>query len=175
MCFGIRGSESHLLRIKTKSSLVKFFMRIFFDACVCVYKVVILVFIGKKLTKMEKKKVMIVEDDNVLSQAMSLSLKNDDYELIVATDGGEAERLIQQEVPDLVFLDLLLPVKNGFEVLKIVRQNPITKDIPVVVLSNYDEVSSTDEAKKLGVKEYIVKANMGIDDLPKIVRKYLPV
>jgi DNA-binding response OmpR family regulator len=122
----------------------------------------------------KKKKVMIVEDDTVLANALSTVLQNEGYELSLATDGEEAERMILQELPDLILLDLLLPIKNGFEVLKVMRQNPSTKDISVVILTNFEQETSISEGKKLGAKDYIVKANVDIQNIPEIVRKYLP-
>jgi len=121
----------------------------------------------------QKKKVMIVEDDTVLANALKLALENEGYELSLATDGEEAERMIKEEVPDLILLDLLLPIKNGFEVLKVMRQDPSTKDISVVILTNFEQETSINEGKKLGAKDYIVKANVDIQDVPGIVRKYL--
>ncbi len=117
---------------------------------------------------------MIVEDDTVLANALSLALQNEGYELSLATDGEEAERMILQELPDLILLDLLLPIKNGFEVLKVMRQNPETKNISVVILTNFEQETSISEGKKLGAKDYIVKANVDIQDIPEIVKKYLP-
>jgi two-component system response regulator VicR len=122
----------------------------------------------------KKMKVMIVEDDTVLANALTLALQNEGYEISLATDGEEAGRMIQEEKPDLILLDLLLPIKNGFEVLRFMRQNPSTKDISVVILTNFEQETSVAEGKKLGVKDYIVKANVDIQDIPKIVRKYLP-
>lgn len=122
----------------------------------------------------KKKKVMIVEDDTVLANALSLALQGEGYELSLATDGEEAERMIKQEVPDLVLLDLLLPIKNGFEVLKLIRKDPDTKDVSVVILTNFEQETSISEGKRLGAKDYIVKANVDIADIPGIVRKHLP-
>ncbi len=122
----------------------------------------------------QKKKVMIVEDDTVLANALSLALQNEGYELSLATDGEEAERMIKQEKPDLILLDLLLPIKNGFEVLKVMRQNPDTKDISVIILTNFEQETSINEGKKLGAKDYIVKANVDIQDVPALVKKHLP-
>lgn len=117
--------------------------------------------------------MMIVEDDTVLANALRLALENEGYELSLATDGEEAERMIKEEVPDLILLDLLLPIKNGFEVLKVMRQNPSTKDISVVILTNFEQETSINEGRKLGAKDYIVKANVDIQDVPGIVKKYL--
>ena len=124
--------------------------------------------------KMDKKKVMIVEDDAVLVNALTLSLEDEGYQIIVATDGEEAEKKILKERPDLILLDLLLPIKSGFEVLKIVRANEDTKNISVVILTNFEQETSVDEGMRLGAKDYIVKANIDIKDIPGIVKKYLP-
>lgn len=121
-----------------------------------------------------KKKVMIVEDDTVLANALSLALEDQGYQISLATDGEEAERMILAEKPDLILLDLLLPIKNGFEVLKVVRQNPDTKNISVVILTNFEQETSIDEGMRLGAKDYIVKANIDIKDIPGIVKKYMP-
>lgn len=121
-----------------------------------------------------KKKVMIVEDDTVLANALSLALEDQGYQISLATDGEEAERMILAEKPDLILLDLLLPIKNGFEVLKVVRQNPDTKNVSVVILTNFEQETSIDEGMRLGAKDYIVKANIDIKDIPGIVKKYMP-
>lgn len=124
--------------------------------------------------KMDKKKVMIVEDDAVLVNALTLALEDEGYEISVATDGEEAEKMILKEKPDLILLDLLLPIKSGFEVLKVIRGNADTKDVSVVILTNFEQETSVDEGMRLGAKDYIVKANIDIKDIPAIVKKYLP-
>ena len=121
-----------------------------------------------------KKKVMIVEDDAVLVNALTLSLEDEGYDISVATDGEEAEKMILKEKPDLILLDLLLPIKSGFEVLKAIRENAETKNISVVILTNFEQETSVDEGMRLGAKDYIVKANIDIKDIPAIVKKYLP-
>ena len=121
-----------------------------------------------------KKKVMIVEDDAVLVNALTLALEDEGYDISVATDGEAAEKMILKEVPDLILLDLLLPIKSGFEVLKVVRANPDTKNVSVVILTNFEQETSVDEGMRLGAKDYIVKANIDIKDIPVIVKKYLP-
>lgn len=122
---------------------------------------------------MDNKKVLIVEDDSVLANALSLSLKDKGYIIEVAADGQEAEDKIMASKPDLVLLDLLLPIKSGFEVLKKMREMEETKNTPVVILTNFEQESSVDEGMKLGAKDYIVKANIDIQDVPEIVKKYI--
>lgn len=119
------------------------------------------------------KKVLIVEDDSVLAKALNLCLKDQGYEIGMAADGKEAEEMLAKFKPDLVLLDLLLPVKNGFEVLKEMRIKDETKDIPVVILTNFEQETSIEEGMKLGAKDYIVKANVDIKDVPEVVAKYI--
>ena len=118
------------------------------------------------------KKVLIVEDDTVLANALSLDLK-DKYTISLATDGKEAEEMIAKDRPDLILLDLLLPIKNGFEVLRSLRANESARNVPVVVLTNFEQETSIEEAMKMGVKDYIVKANIDIKDVPAVVAKYI--
>lgn len=73
----------------------------------------------------------------------------------------------------MVLLDLLLPKKSGLEVLRAMRKNPQTKNISVVILTNFEQDTSVSDAKKLKVKDYIVKSNMSISDFPRMVEKYL--
>jgi DNA-binding response OmpR family regulator len=122
---------------------------------------------------MDNKKILIVEDDTVLANALSLSLQGKGYQIEVATDGVEAERMIKSVRPDLILLDLLLPIKNGFEVLKNLREDAELKDTPVVILTNFEQETSIEEGMKMGAKDYIVKANIDIKDVPEIVKKYI--
>ena len=119
------------------------------------------------------KKILIVEDDTVLANALNLSLKDKGYDISMATDGREAEEMIAKERPDLILLDLLLPIKNGFEVLRQMRADEATKNIPVVILTNFEQETSIEEGMKLGAKDYIVKANIDIKDVPGVVAKYI--
>lgn len=122
---------------------------------------------------MEDKKILIVEDDTVLANALSLSLQDKGYQIEVASDGVEAEKVIPTLKPDLILLDLLLPIKNGFEVLKWLRSEEDLKDTPVVILTNFEQETSIEEGMKMGAKDYIVKANIDIKDVPEIVKKYI--
>lgn len=122
---------------------------------------------------MDNKKILIVEDDTVLANALSLSLQDKGYQIEVATDGAEAERMIKSLKPNLILLDLLLPIKNGFEVLKDLRADEELKNTPVVILTNFEQETSIEEGMKMGAKDYIVKANIDIKDVPEIVKKYI--
>jgi len=80
--------------------------------------------------------------------------------------------LIEQRVkPDLVLLDLILPKKNGFEVLENIRQDPLLEKLPIIIISNLGQPSDIDRGKALGIIDYFVKARLSIDELVKRVKE----
>lgn len=118
--------------------------------------------------------IAVVEDEKMLLKYMASSLQTDaDFKVITANDGEEGERLIAQEKPDLVFLDIIMPKKNGFEVLETVKKSAVTKDIPIVVLSNLGQEKDIQHAKELGALDYLIKVDLEISDLVKKAHQYL--
>ncbi|TSC62574.1 MAG: complex regulator protein [Parcubacteria group bacterium Gr01-1014_48] len=132
-----------------------------------------------KLTKKEtdtgrKKKVLFVEDDLFLVHAYQDILEEDRSILVwIAQDGDEAIAYLKKQPPDLVLLDLLLPGKSGFEVLAAIRKHPVWKSVPVIILSNLGQPQDVEKAMKLGVTDYIIKANTKISDVAARIEKFL--
>src|SRR3989344_6977330 len=87
----------------------------------------------------EKIKVLLIEDEKEVLELYRLKLTLDDYKVITAESGREGLDKAREANPDLVFLDIKMPEMDGFEVLKKLREDPATRDIPVVILSNFDE------------------------------------
>jgi DNA-binding response OmpR family regulator len=108
------------------------------------------------------KKILFVEDEAALQKTLGEFLRDEDYEVFSALDGETGARLAMEEKPDLILLDLILPKMNGFEVLKVLKENEETKDIPIIVLTNLEEIGDIEQALSLGATTYLVKAN---DDL----------
>jgi len=108
------------------------------------------------LNKM-KKNILIVEDEPDAVELLELHLKNAGYDVTVAEDGDEALRKIHKSIPDLVILDLMIPEINGLEVCKVIRKDPATESIPVVMCtakaSEIDKVLGLE----LGADDYITK------------------
>ena len=75
--------------------------------------------------------------------------------------------------PDLILLDLILPKKNGFEVLKELKADPATKSIPVVVLTNLSEMGDIGKVLEYGVTTYLVKSDQSLNDIHSVVEKIL--
>lgn len=122
---------------------------------------------------MPGKKVVIVEDEPILLKALSLELLGAGYEVLGAADGEAGLALIKKEKPGLVLLDLILPKKLGFEVLKELKEDPKTKAIPVVILSNLGQDEDKKKGKELGAVDYFVKSSTDLSEVTKLVGKIL--
>ncbi len=119
--------------------------------------------------------IAVIEDEKMLLKYMVSSLSTEPaFHLVSALNGEEGECLIIEEKPDLVFLDIIMPKKNGFEVLEAIKKNPATKDIPIVVLSNLGQEKDIKLAKELGALDYLIKVDLEISDLVKKAYSYLP-
>ena len=106
----------------------------------------------------EEVQVLFVEDDPSVAQMYRLKLELDGYQVHVATDGEEALRLAVENPPDIIFLDIRLPKMDGLAVLEKLRENEGTRQVPVVILSNYSERELVERGLKLGALEYLIKS-----------------
>ncbi|MBW3569160.1 response regulator [Candidatus Parcubacteria bacterium] len=117
-------------------------------------------------------KVLLVEDEQVLSSAFKLVLEKAGYKVKTASDGMQALELTTAFKPDLILLDLLMPVMDGFEFLrKFNIQTPKSRPV-IVVLSNLQDDKNIKMTKDLGVQEYIVKSELTPSSLVAIVRQH---
>ncbi|MBU1091501.1 response regulator [Patescibacteria group bacterium] len=112
-----------------------------------------------------KKTVLFIEDDEHLQKVMSACLKENGYNVLNATDGELGIKIIEEENPDLILLDLILPKKDGFEVLEYLKSEEKFKNIPVVVSTNLEEKHDIERAMSYGVRAYLVKANHRPDEI----------
>lgn len=111
------------------------------------------------------KKILFIEDEEALQKALGDALESNGYSALRALDGEAGLRTAKNETPDLVLLDLILPKKNGFEVLEELKKDPSTKSIPVIVLTNLEGSAEVERALALGANTYLVKANYKLDEL----------
>ena len=119
------------------------------------------------------KKILFIEDESALQKTLSDYLKKEGYEVISALDGESGLRLAQTQKPDLILLDLILPKMDGFEVLRKLMENPETKEIPVIILTNLERMEDIGRALELGAKTYLVKANYTLKEVAEKVKKVL--
>lgn len=117
--------------------------------------------------------VLVIEDEEFIVRALQDNLASEGYSVSVAMDGEAAFDEIKKKKPDMVLLDLLLPKKNGFDVLKELKANPDWRLIPVVVLSNLGEDTDIKRALDLGAADYFVKSQHPIQEVIEKVREYL--
>jgi CheY-like chemotaxis protein len=103
------------------------------------------------------KKVLVVDDEEVIRNLLRIHLIKLGYNVREAADGGEALEQLGKEDFDLLICDILMPNKDGWEVLKEVRSNPKTKDIPVIVLTAKNEDADMFKGYDLGANYYITK------------------
>lgn len=119
------------------------------------------------------KTILFIEDESALQKTIGEMLRQEGYEVVSALDGEVGLRLAQQKIPDLILLDLVLPKLHGFEVLKRLKEDSETKNIPVVVLTNLEGIEDVDKAIELGAQSYLVKAQYEAKELIEKVKKIL--
>jgi len=117
------------------------------------------------------KKIIVIEDDPLLLKALNIELLSNNFEVLSAKDGEAGLQLIRKEKPDLVLLDLLLPKMHGFEVLKSLKSDENTKEIPVMILSNLGQDSDVKKGLDLGANDYYVKASTDLSELSEKINK----
>jgi len=110
-------------------------------------------------------RILVVEDDRFLRKAAEAALRRQGFTVLVASDGEEGLRVARAELPDLVLLDLIMPGLQGFEVLKLLKEEAATSAIPVIILSNLGQDSDVKKAMEAGAVDYLVKANLALDTL----------
>lgn len=115
-----------------------------------------------------KKKILIVEDEKPIVEYIEALLGLSGYETIVAMDGRRAIDTARESFPDLILLDVMLPKLNGFDVCKIIRQDPALAKTPVVMLTSLNQVGDIDKAYEVGATDYITKPFDSNKLIPKI-------
>ncbi len=112
-----------------------------------------------------KKTVLVVEDDKYLREVLVEKLKKEGFDVIEAVDGEAGLASTAKKKPDIVVLDIILPLMNGFDYLEAKGKDTVIRDIPVIILSNLGQKEDVERGMKLGAKDYIVKAHFTPNDL----------
>ena len=109
---------------------------------------------------MNPTKVAIIEDDIAISQMYRLKFEPEGYDVETADNGKVGLELVQEFSPDIILLDLMMPIMTGDEMLAELRKKSWGKKVPVIILTNMGEEEAPAALKRLGVHSYIVKAEM---------------
>lgn len=118
-------------------------------------------------------KIMLVEDDKSLREIYGIRLVTEGYEIVSAGDGEEALAMAVKERPDLILSDVMMPKISGFDMLDILRATPETKDIKVVMMTALSSEDQRARGEALGADRYLVKSQVGIEDVVKTVHDVL--
>ena len=119
------------------------------------------------------KKILVIEDEKILAEMYKDKLSKEGFKIVEAMEAEEGLQLAEEERPDLIVLDILLPRENGITFLKKMRRIPEISSIPVVVLSNFDDPYTKKQALNLGAKEYLIKSNHDPKDTVERIKKYI--
>lgn len=119
------------------------------------------------------KKILLVEDEQSISYIYKLQLNHAGYDTETIYRGNDVLNILLAKQFDLVLLDIMLPEVNGIELLKAIKGNEKTKNIPVIMLTNLDQDEIMQQAFKYGAQGYWIKANYSPDQIVQEVNKFL--
>jgi DNA-binding response OmpR family regulator len=129
----------------------------------------------KNEPKKNGKKILIVDDENAVRVALSDKLDATGFDFILANNGIEGLKSSLVEHPDLIILDILMPKMDGIAMLKLLREDEWGKDVPVIILTNISDYFQLEEAQKIGISAYMVKAEWGLKEVVERVRTVLEI
>ncbi|MBU4185395.1 MAG: response regulator [Proteobacteria bacterium] len=121
---------------------------------------------------MDKKRVLIVDDEQDIVESIKFNLELEDIECLEAYDGEEALSKAKKEKPDLIVLDIMLPKINGYKVARLLSFDAAYKDIPIIMLTARTQEKDIMLGEETGAKEYVTKP-FSMDALVALIKKYL--
>jgi CheY-like chemotaxis protein len=124
---------------------------------------------------MDKKRILIIEDEVTLNQALSEYLAGEELEVLSAMDGDEGLKIARAKKPDLILLDIILPKKDGYEVLEELKKDESTEKIPVILLTNLESAEDVQKAFDKGATTYLVKSAYKMEDVTKKIKETLKI
>jgi two-component system alkaline phosphatase synthesis response regulator PhoP len=117
---------------------------------------------------MEQKKILIADDNENIREALTYLLEDEGYRLTLAKDGAETLKKVREIRPDILFLDIMMPEINGYDVCRAIKSDPALKDVYVIMLTAKGQVAEQERGKEVGADEYIVKPFSPMEILTKI-------
>lgn len=125
------------------------------------------------MTKDKKIKILIVEDEEILSRVFREELSERGFNVVAAFNGEDAVVFARTKKPDLVLLDVVLPRKNGFKVLEELKASPDTKNIPIIMITVQGGDEDIKKALRLGAVDYIVKSEHPLVEIIEKIKTFL--
>jgi len=121
---------------------------------------------------MSPRKILIADDNQNIRDALTYLLEDEGYELIVAKDGAEALQKVREQHPDILFLDIMMPEINGYDVCRAVKSDPLVKETYVIMLTAKGQLAEQERGKEVGADEYIVKPFSPLELLSKVKKHF---
>lgn len=125
------------------------------------------------MEKSKKMLILLIDDDPLICELFCAKYKNSDIEILVANNYEDSQKIINDNRPIAILLDITLPGINGFEILKLLKSNPKTKDILVLMLSNSALNEDIVKSKELGAEDFLVKSNFNIEEVVSRIQTHL--
>ena len=119
------------------------------------------------------KKILFIEDEEALQKSLGGLLKERGYEVVSAAEGNAGLVLVKETKPDLILLDLILPKILGLDILKALKEDDNTKDIPTIILTNIEGVKEIEKAIELGATTYLIKANYTLEEVVEKIEQVI--
>ncbi|OGD95156.1 hypothetical protein A3A48_04260 [Candidatus Curtissbacteria bacterium RIFCSPLOWO2_01_FULL_37_9] len=117
--------------------------------------------------------MLVAEDDRFYSNIYKTKLSKEGYEVEVANNGDQALKIAKEKTPDLILLDLIMPNKDGFELLKELREDNNLKKVKIIILSNLGQEEDIKRVRVYGVVDYLVKTNISIHTVIDKIKEHL--
>ena len=114
-----------------------------------------------------KKKILLVDDD-IMFQAIAISMLSDKYDVVISKSGKDALILLVKNKPDLILLDIVMPEMDGWETFHKIRGISLLRQVPIAFITSLSETEGMDEAKRLGASDYFTKPIDGMDFLNRV-------
>lgn len=114
------------------------------------------------------KRIIVVDDDREIQEIISFALNRNGFEVDVAEDGGQLQKLLVTCQPDLIILDVMMPGQNGYQIFSALQQNPATQVVPVIIMTAHAEDIYERISVDLGVAEHVTKPFHPLDLVEKI-------
>jgi len=118
------------------------------------------------------KKILIVEDEEIMIDLLQRKLAKEGFEILIARDGEEGLKAMREKPPDIVLLDIIMPKMGGFEVMEEMQKDKELKKIPVIVISNSGQPVELDRAQRLGAKDWLIKTEFDPQEvIDKVIKQ----
>ena len=119
------------------------------------------------------KKILLIEDEEIMIDLLQRKLTQEGYEISVTRDGEEGLKTMREVSPDLILLDIIMPKMGGFEVMEEMQKDKELKKIPVIIISNSGQPVEIDRAQKLGAKDWLIKIEFDPQEVVEKVKKLI--